>query len=330
MSAVPMEPASPERAAQLLSTAAAGKRPQWASLGALDGLNSFMQERDARRQRAQIRLAAQDAADARLRAQIKALAPADATTHQFAVQDAAELLDAWRDGAVLGVHDFHSRLVRDQALISPALAGNLLWAATSITAVPFTVGLSFVGAILGTLGTIAPRYDAIIGPVTADVVARLNNLHDELLNRLDLLVFPLLRSRGYPAFAALTRPDQLALLWSGLFQVPASSGHYIEPTRFWLKARLDAADASAAARLAVLRRAWAASLRSAGSDYDPLFVLDRARWNQFTTDPVWLFAGHDVSWDQYRGPFVEPRTDEDARAAALLRLAIDVQFPGTP
>jgi hypothetical protein len=227
----------------------------------------------------------------------------------------------------LGVHDFHSRLVTDQTLIWPALAGNLIWAATAIEAVPYTVALSFFGATLGTLGAIPPRYDAVIGPVNADVVKRLNDLHDDLLNRLDVLVLPLLRGRGYPAFAAMARPEQLGVLWSGLFQVP-STGRYIEPTRVWVKARLDAADADAADHLAALRRVWIASVRPAGADLEgQRFVWDEDRWNQLTTDPVWLLTGRDVYLDVFHVQGEEPLTDTAARAAALLRLAIDARFP---
>lgn len=335
MSVQPIDPTSPDRARRLLSGAAAGDQPQSLSLGVLDLVGILAREQSARDRQIQIRVAALNAEDAQARTQIRALNPSDATTHQIAVQDAAVLLDAWRDGAVLGVHDFHSRLVGDQTLIWPALAGNLLWAASAINGIEHltVLAMSFFGATLGTLGAIPPRYDAVIGPVTADVVARLNNLHDDLLNRLDLFVFPLLRRRGYPSFAVLDRPDQLAVLWSGLFRVPATGGHYIEPTRVWVRARLDAADAAAAAHLAALRRAWVASIRPDGVDImGSRFKWDRARWNQLTTDPVWLLAGRDISFfEVYYTPNGDPPfTDIPARAAALLRLSIDSQFSNLP
>lgn len=328
MSAQPPEIVSLDRAQRLLSGAAASHQPLSLSLGVLDLVEALTRDRSARERQAQIRVDAQNDQDARARAQIKALIPENAATHQLAVQEAASLLAAWREGAILGLHDFHSRLVVDQTLIGPALAGNLLWAATAIKMVPYTVGLSFVGATLGTIGAIAPRYDAVIGPVTADVVKRLNDLHDDLLNRLDVLVLPLLRSRGYPSFAALDRPEQLGLLWSGLFQVPAT-GRYIEPIRAWVLARLNAADAAAAARLAALRRAWVASVRPAGVDFNGTrYVWDSTRWNQLSSDPVWLLTGRDISLEVYYIQAGDPPTDVPARAAALLRLAIDAQFPG--
>lgn len=334
MSVCPIEPAGPERAQRLLSDLVAGRLPVTESLGVLSLSGILAQERSDRDRQTKNRIAAQNAKDAGVRAQIKALSPADAVTQRNAISSAAELLDAWRDGAVLGVHDFHSRLVSDQTAIAPALAGNLLWAAAAIDQIDHIIvlAMSFFGATLGTLGAGPPRYDAVIGPVTADVVTRLNNLHDDLLNRLDLLVFQLLHSRGYPVFEALNRDEQLALLWSGLFTGPATDGHYIEPTRTWVLARLNEADAAAEADLKRLLDAWNASLSPTGSALGGArFRWDGARWNQLSPDPVWLLTGREVFYELF-----DTKTDPvhaeniPARAAALLRLSIDKRFPVKP
>lgn len=328
MSVVPTDAVSIDNIERLMSAQSASLRP-------LDPVAIAAGIKSERERRAQMLVATQKANDANVRAQIKALSSDDAATQQVAVAYADTLLTAWHDGAVQGVRDFHSSLVPDRTHMGLALSGNLLWAASAIKDIPnpYVVAMSFVGATVGTLGALPPRYDAIIGPVTADVVTRLNNLHDDLLNRLDLLVFPLVKTRGFPTFKAMDHTEQLRFLWTGLFKVPATDGHYIESIRAWVLAGLKAADVAAAARLARLRRAWNASIVVDHLDLEgPHFRLDAKRWKALTSDPIWLFAGRDVYYEVYTSAPADdpPDTDMQARAAVFLRLAIDAQFPSVP
>lgn len=321
------EAAARARTERLLRSAdALPKTPLTSGLGVLDPLVLRPDPAVAERKRARL-----EAADAQVRGRIKALGQADAQTLRDAVAAGRSLLDAWRDGGVEGVAAFRSKLVSDQGTVLPALVGNLLWAATAIEAVPEKVLLSFFGATLGTLGSIPPSYDAVIGPVTGDVHKRLNDLHDELLNRMDVLVFPVLQRQGFAKFAALDPPRQLALLWQELFRVPSSDGHYIEPTKAFMLGNLEKADQDALERLQLYQRAWNASMRLMGADeVGQIFEFDGAAWAQYVSDPVWLWAGSFSDAQVFRQPTGDPLLNPGRRAAAVLRLAIERRWPSNP
>lgn len=307
----------------ILGTDALPKTPLTSGLGVLDS-PILRGDRDA----AERRRAKLEAADAQTRARIRALDSKDAQTLRDGIGAGRSLLDAWRDGAIAGVGAFRSRLVSDQGSVLPALVGNLLWAATAVEAVPAKVFLSFFGATLGTLGSIPPSYDAVIGPVTGDVAKRINDLHDDMLNRMDVLTFPVLSRRGFAKFAELDPPHQLAFLWQELFRV-ASDGRYIEPTKAFVLANLQAADQDASDKLQLYQRAWNASLRQAGVDFQGVrYVFDQSVWAQYVSEPVWVWLGPiSPSLLVFRGPGDPNPAIHNRRAAAALRLAIERRWP---
>ena len=227
----------------------------------------------------------------------------------------------------LTITDNNGRRQLDNAL--PALVGNLLWAATAVEAVPAKVFLSFFGATLGTLGTIPPSYDAVIGPVTGDVTKRINDLHDDMLNRMDVLIFPVLSRQGFAKFADLDPPHQLAFLWNELFRVASADGRFIEPTKAFVLANLQAADQDALDKLQLYQRAWNASLRPEGVDLEgPKYVFDQSVWAQYVSEPVWVWLGPvSPSLLVFRGPGDPNPSIRNQRAAAVLRLAIERRWP---
>jgi hypothetical protein len=327
MSQMPPEAEAAARAERLLRSAdALPKAPLTAGLGVLDSPLLRPDPGAAQRKRASL-----EAADAQVRAKVRTLGQADAQTLRDAVAAGRSLLDAWRDGAVEGVAAFRSKLVSDQGSVLPALIGNLLWAATAIEVVPAKVFLSFAGATLGTIGSISPNYDAVIGPVTDDVRTRLNDLHDDLLNRMDVLVFPVLQHQGFAKFAALDPPRQLGLLWQELFRVPSSDGRYIEPTKAFVLGNLQKADQDALERLQLYERVWRMSLRPGGVYPEgATYVFDGAVWAQHVSDPVWLWVGSSPQFQVFWRPTDDPNPNPGRRAAAVLRLAIERRWPSTP
>jgi hypothetical protein len=312
-----------ERLKKLLDESAAGRRPVSTSLGVLDMIGALRKEKEQAQAR---RLAQQEEQHAQMRAQAKRLSPAHTAVFKEAVQDAVGLLNFWHRGAVEGARAFRSTLVSDQVLVGQALVGNLVWAATAILSVPIKVTLSFLRTAADTLARSPSSYQDYIGPVTATFEQRLTAMRDELFTSMDVQVFPLLRKRGFDEHAADSRPNQLHFLWSGLFRVKAPPGQYDGPTQALIKSQLEAADADAVARLAALKRAWRASVVTDGADLQGVrFRWDATRWSQLTSDPVTLFTGRPVHLEVFRQQ-EEPFVDRNARAAALLRLAIDARF----
>lgn len=278
---------------------------------------------------------AQASADAQIRSKINNLSDADRGIFQNAVGRTGPLIDAWNTGAQQGATAFHSGLVTDQSVFSPALAGNLMWAATSIEGVGAKVLLSFVGATAGSFAGFQSDYDKVIGPIIGDVSTHLNQLHDDMLNRADVLIYPTLMQEGLSNFAALDLPHQNILLWNGLFSsIRSDTGQYTNHTRDFVLGNLQAADREASDKLAFYRRVWPTSLVIAGSGIDgPRWMFSQERWSQQTDDPVWLWSGRDVSFDEFTGSGEDPcndRNERNKRAAVLLRLAINRRWPVNP
>lgn len=298
---------------------------------ALTSPASFAAKAERAEQAAQV--AALRLHDTTVRNRIRALSPEKHDTVRSAVEETASLIDAWREGALAAVAGFRSELVSDQGSVAPALLGNLLWAATAIESVGSKVVLSFFGATLGTLGGAAAAYDQVIGPVSASISERVNNLHDDLVARADVLAFDVVDRIGLDTFAGLERPEQLVRLWRGGFAPPVNSARFIEPTRDFVLNNLQAADRDARGRLDRLLQAWQASVHQTGVDLiGPKFTWNAGDWAARTRDPVALWTGGAVPEPglvllrSIDDPVFVPRL-RDRRAAVLLRLAIDERWP---
>ena len=268
---------------------------------------------------------------------IKSLSAADTATLEAAKGIGRALLDNWLRGATQAVQAFRSKVVSNQSSVLPALAGNLLWAATAIEGVPAKVALSFIGATLGTLGTIPPTYDAIVGPVTTSYEDRLTAVHNDLQKRMDVLCFRALGASGLAAFARL-EGDQRKFdeLWKRLFRVPSGGDEASSTlaTRAYILANLQRADDDTVATLETLHKAWLASVefRFVGLLEMPpngLLEFDEKAWYQHTDIDIRLFAERrpDVLLAaQASDPLLDDLA-RDRRAAVLLRIAVEKRWP---
>lgn len=272
----------------------------------------------------------QQADDAQVLAKIGEVTPADKAILDNARFLAGALITTWSSAALEGVDNFKSSLVTNQTVFAPSLAGNLMWAATSIEGVGSKVLLSFVGATAGSLEGFKPSYDEVIGPVVGDVKAHLDQVTDDLLNRADILLYPALIQEGLSNFATLDGKHQNIFIWNVLFpSIKTTTGDYKPATVDFVLGNLQAADHDAAEKLAFYARVWIASLVNVGAAYltGPRWVFSQDKWSEQTDDPIWLWAGRDVSLDQFPTNVGDPCMDPNKRAAVLLRIAINRRWP---
>ncbi len=267
------------------------------------------------------------------RAEIKGLPAEQRSSLNQGMALGRDLVDDWHTGAVQAVGIFKSSMVSDQSTVRLALAGNLMWAATSIELVPAKVLLSFLGAMLGTLGAVPSSYEAVMGPVKGDLTTKLNNLRDQFKRNLDIILLPVIRRTGFANFLMMGLPDQNALVWSSLFRDIGPTTTPTEGSKAYVLRNLQRADEAAAARLALYRRAWLSSTTGGGVDFSgPFRYFDPSKWAaEAGGDPVWLYAGGDVSvFDKLRivgdDPLLGTRS-RDMRGALLLRRAIEELWP---
>lgn len=272
----------------------------------------------------------QQADDAQVQAKIDKLSPADKAIVTEAGNEAGALVNAWLTGAMQGKNRFKSSLVTDTKVFEPSLAGNLMWAATSIEGVGSKVLLSFVGAIAGSLAGSKSSYDEVIGPVVGDVEAYLGQVASNLLNRAEILLYPALMQEGLQNFAALDETHRNIFIWNVLFpSLKTTTGDYPGPTAAFVLSNLQAADHDAAEKLAFYARVWNASLVNVGFDNSgPIWVFSQDKWSEQTDDPVWLWAGSNVSsLVQFPTNVGDPCKNPNKRAAVLLRIAINRRWP---
>ena len=277
--------------------------------------------------------------DAAIRVQINGLAAPDRDIFDKAVLAAQILINAWHDGTLQGVDAFKSKILTDQTSLDLALANNLMFAAISVQGLVSKVLLSLVKNVVTDTLKSKPsdKYDGVIGPIIDDAKTRLNHLHDDMIGRADVLLYPELSRTGLANFEKLDLPQKNDLLWRSIFtSITFSSADYINPTRNFVLSNLQSADKDAIEKLALYQRIWNTSLRilpATGFEGNS-WAFDQERWKQQTDDPVWLWTGVDISDPSFPWYFLSPVSDPcpspNKRAAALLRRAIDSRWPIGP
>jgi hypothetical protein len=284
----------------------------------------------------------QETRDSALRKEIAKLPEGQQKVLTKASTVVRDLVSAWGEGAMQARAGYRSSFIEDDSTLGLALSGNLMWAATSIAAIakiPYlAIGMSFVGAAIGTLGAIPSTYDTVFARVTENLEDRINRIEDAMMVRNDVITYEALKILNITAFGTLESPDQYRAMWPLLFDVPLgdSDGEYRNPTRRYLLANLQQADHDAAEIFQQLERAWSASMVSinvprpeppAPAALVELGVFDERKWSEHTKYPAWIYLGSNPHQGDLFYIYRDPCPESGKRRALVLTIAIERRWP---